>query len=128
MSAKEASRFTSSSPSDARRRVAAEIGDCPAALEATELLVSELVTNALTHTGDAEIPVSVEHLDRRIMVSVSDSSSEVPAPRQTDVTTPGGLGLRLVDRLADDWGVEQHPDDGKSVWFTIRCTGPRDAG
>jgi len=90
------------------------------ALFAIELLVTELVTNALRH-GPADGVVEVEATRRndRLEVSVSDDSPEPPVIRRPGPDAPGGRGMALVEALALRWGVRQHADDGKSVWFWV---------
>jgi len=117
--------FMSTSARDARRSVVAEMGDCEPAAAQTELLVSELVTNAMVHAGDTEVPVSMEQTADHVRISVADSSPTAPTPRDTGPEAPGGHGLQIVESLASEWGVEQHPDDGKSVWFEVDCSEPR---
>ena len=86
--------------------------------EEAELLVSELVTNAVLH---ARTPLVVRAAWRaaRLRVSVTDESAWLPRPRPQDVERVDGRGLALVETLADDWGVENRPGDGKTVWFEL---------
>jgi len=78
-----------------------------------ELLISELVTNAVIHArSDVELTIS-EH-GARIRVEVSDTNPQMPAIREPDAAS--GRGLRLVDALADRWGTIGRAD-GKTVWF-----------
>ena len=91
------------------------------------LLTSELVTNAVKYgPGDGEILLSVGCRAAHLDVAVRDESDDVPVERRAGPTAVGGRGLRLVDQLADDWGVQVHPRHGKSVWFRIglRTAGP----
>ena len=104
---------------DARRFVADAIGSSiPAsALEIVRLLTSEVFTNGVVHgSGD---PIEVEvHLNDVVQVRITDTGPGFEAkPRQKRLEEPGGYGLVIVDRLADDWGVDSR--DGTSVWFTI---------
>lgn len=87
--------------------------------EVVVLLVSELVTNAITHAASpARLSVRVD--DDAIWVGVGDDDPTVPTPVSHDTDEPGGLGLWLIDELAGDWGVEADgPDPGKIVWFTV---------
>jgi anti-sigma regulatory factor (Ser/Thr protein kinase) len=85
------------------------------------LLVSELVTNSVRHSGvdhTHRIQLRAEHAGRKVRVEVSDAGEGFePVPRDLDRTRPGGWGLYLVDQLADRWGVEH---DGLTlVWFEI---------
>lgn len=89
--------------------------------ETAELVVSELVTNAVVH---AATPVDVEAIVRRhgVRVEVADGSPHPPVPRAYEGLAGTGRGLRLLEELADEWGVQPHPR-GKTVWFELR-TGP----
>jgi anti-sigma regulatory factor (Ser/Thr protein kinase) len=82
-----------------------------------QLVISELVTNAVIH---ARTPLRlVVHLDgQRVLTEVFDADSRLPRP--TEVPGPhGGRGLMLVDRLSDRWGCEPS-SDGKRVWAELR--------
>jgi anti-sigma regulatory factor (Ser/Thr protein kinase) len=92
------------------------------ALDAIELLTSELVTNAVIHAGSEPHLVLVLHPDR-VRVEVHDTDPKLPARRTPDEARPGGRGLLLLDQVASDWGVDPL-DDGKVVWFEV----PRRAG
>jgi CheY-like chemotaxis protein/anti-sigma regulatory factor (Ser/Thr protein kinase) len=82
-----------------------------------ELLVSELVTNAVVH-ADTDPRLEVRIASDTVRVEVYDADRSMPVARQPDAEGPGGRGLHLVDRLASRWGFEQI-DDGKLVWFEI---------
>jgi anti-sigma regulatory factor (Ser/Thr protein kinase) len=93
------------------------------------LIVSELVTNAVVHGCEPirlqlRIDAGVLHID----VSDSDPGVDaVAAPAPGDRTTVSGRGLRIVETLADTWGVA--PDGrGKTVWATmpLRTAPPRE--
>jgi anti-sigma regulatory factor (Ser/Thr protein kinase) len=86
-----------------------------------ELVISELVTNALRH-GLGDIVVRTSLADGHLLqVSVTDSGPELPALQPVDPGRVGGVGLRIVDRLASEWGVAPFPG-GKTVW-AILATG-----
>ncbi|QKV98706.1 SpoIIE family protein phosphatase/ATP-binding protein [Streptomyces sp. NA02536] len=79
----------------------------------TELIVSELVTNAIRH---ASPPVRVRLIrDRALICEVSDGSSTSPHLRRATTTDEGGRGLFLVARFADRWGT-RYTADGKVIW------------
>jgi anti-sigma regulatory factor (Ser/Thr protein kinase) len=102
-----------------------------------ELLVSELVTNAVVHGGSL---VTME-LDcegpEGIAVSVSDSSPTWPVARHPDPLDEGGRGMELVELISDAWGVREpgiptadgsgpaptgllpRQAQGKAVWFRL---------
>ncbi len=79
----------------------------------TELIVSELVTNALRH---ARTPIQVRMiLDSTLICEVSDGSSAAPHLRQAHSFDEGGRGLLLVAHLTERWGTRQ-TRSGKIIW------------
>jgi anti-sigma regulatory factor (Ser/Thr protein kinase) len=82
-----------------------------------ETLVSELATNAVLHAR-TPFHVAVIRTGDQLRVSVTDASREQPVKRSYAPTQPTGRGLRIVDALADRWGVDDEAD-GKTVWFEI---------
>ncbi|MFD0003247.1 SpoIIE family protein phosphatase [Streptomyces sp. NPDC127178] len=79
----------------------------------TELILSELVTNAIRYGGE---PIRVRMLhDRSLICEVFDSSSTSPHLRYATMTDEGGRGLFLVAQLADRWGTRYLPA-GKVIW------------
>lgn len=79
----------------------------------SELIVSELVTNAIRYaTG----PIGIRLLrDRCLICEVSDSSSTSPHLRYAAATDEGGRGLFLVAQLAERWGT-RYVHTGKVIW------------
>ncbi|KRF34158.1 ATP-binding protein [Nocardioides sp. Soil805] len=90
---------------------AAHLGDV------AELVVSELVTNAVVHAG-TPIGVRVVAEPTALRVEVQDGSDRMPVRRAWAETSGTGRGLRIVDEHADRWGVER-TDAGKVVWFEV---------
>jgi anti-sigma regulatory factor (Ser/Thr protein kinase) len=84
------------------------------------LVASELVGNAVVHTGarEDELSVSWEIDPATVVVRVTDSSPTVPQPRTSDPNRPGGRGLAIVAAIATDWGV-QCSRQGKQVWARV---------
>jgi serine/threonine-protein kinase RsbW len=86
-----------------------------------ELLTSELVTNAIVHgpTGaDDQISLVAHVEDGRVFVEVCDGGgADQPTVTEIDPLEPGGLGLRLVDGLAAEWGTRL--DAVRCVWFRV---------
>ncbi|MEU9132761.1 SpoIIE family protein phosphatase [Kitasatospora sp. NPDC048540] len=79
----------------------------------TELVVSELVTNAIRYGGG---PVGVRLIRaERLICEVSDPSSTQPRMRRARVTDEGGRGLYLVAQLTSRWG-SRYTDQGKAIW------------
>ncbi|MGK5630848.1 ATP-binding protein [Streptomyces sp. URMC 123] len=84
------------------------------------LLISELVTNAVVHTG---CPAVLRMLfcdagPDMVRVEVADSSACPPRPRHADGDDTNGRGLELVDGLADRWGW-QPEGKGKRIWCEV---------
>lgn len=109
-------------PAIARRFVAEEAAELPADLVAdAELLVSELVTNAVVH-GRAAITLRVCVDPPGIGIAVHDrGNSEFDlSDALPDPTLPHGRGLLIVRALASSWGVTpSDPPPGKTVWFRL---------
>jgi len=80
------------------------------------LLLSEVVTYAVRH-APATVHITVTLFVDRVHARVRDENPRTPQPRAPDET--GGRGIQLLQRLATRWGVEQHPGDGKTVWFEV---------
>ncbi|MFE0172680.1 ATP-binding protein [Streptomyces sp. NPDC059002] len=94
------------------------------AFDDTVLLVSELATNAILHgpSVEREFEVAVTVLaDGACFIEVTDEGPAGPEMR-ADVgkDDEGGRGLRLLDTLADAWGVWRRGSQGKTVWALIR--------
>ncbi len=85
--------------------------------EVAQLLVSELVTNAVLHAGTS-IVVGVHVQGARVRVAVDDLSAAFPQPRAAADDASDGRGLLLVDALSSSWGWDLTAD-GKSVWFEL---------
>ena len=85
-------------------------------VDTTELLVSELVTNALRY-GEGEIRLRLL-LDRTLVCEVWDSGLVQPRRRRARDTDEGGRGLQLVGLLSAAWGSRRTPL-GKTVWFEL---------
>lgn len=110
----------------ARRYVAETLGELPEHLrETAELLVSELVTNAVRHGGGFDVTVSVELRPGgdEISIGVTDDGHDQPVLRSPKVTDEHGRGLQLVGLFADRWGVRRNRgSDAKTVWFELTVT------
>ncbi|MFC9396637.1 SpoIIE family protein phosphatase [Streptomyces sp. NPDC057027] len=85
-------------------------------VDTVELLVSELVTNALRY-GEGEIRLRLLR-DRTLVCEVWDSGLVQPRRRRARDTDEGGRGLQLVGLLSASWGSRRTPR-GKTVWFEL---------
>ncbi|MEV6210747.1 ATP-binding protein [Kitasatospora sp. NPDC051914] len=104
-----------------RRRLRAALdrwGVPPEAVDTAELLATELVTNALVHTGQRAVFDAVLTPDRLLRIEVRDGVARVPGRRSPAEYATSGRGLLLVEALADDWGVQLR-GDGKVTWFEL---------
>lgn len=93
----------------------------PRVMDDVRLLVSELVTNSVRHSGAADgecVRVGVGLDGGNVHVDVADAGTGFePRGRRPGQSKAGGWGLFLVERLADRWGVAR--DGGTRVWFEI---------
>ncbi|MEU6159291.1 SpoIIE family protein phosphatase [Streptomyces sp. NPDC047130] len=79
----------------------------------TELIVSEMVTNAIRHAGG---PIGLRLVrDDRLVCEVSDPSQAQPHLRRARMSDEGGRGLFLIAQLADRWG-SRYTAGGKTIW------------
>ena len=84
-----------------------------------ELLVSELVTNAVLYARST-IVVDVKRIDEVLRVGVHDSNPDLPIRQEREPAAESGRGLNIVHNLALRWGVEvDGRSAGKTVWFEI---------
>ena len=112
------------SPSTARHFVAEMLRrwELDSTVESAELLISELVTNAVVHAG-TDVQIVIEASDGTVHVEVIDLNRRPPVARLTpydDLQT--GRGLTLLESVASDWGVNAL-ERGKSVWFELEVAG-----
>ncbi|WP_371569469.1 SpoIIE family protein phosphatase [Streptomyces canus] len=79
----------------------------------TELVVSELVTNAIRYGA---VPIGLRLIrDRTLICEVSDASNTAPHLRRARTYDEGGRGLHMVAQLTQGWGTRQTPV-GKTIW------------
>ena len=92
-------------------------------IDTAELCVSELVTNAVIHSGTTST-VTVQADPEYLLVLVQDRGGRgaVRLPDELDPESVSGRGLSLVDALASAWSAE-HSTDGTTVWFELALSG-----
>ncbi|MCX4515119.1 ATP-binding protein [Streptomyces sp. NBC_01619] len=103
----------------ARRKVTTRLSEWGMSdlADTVELLVSELVTNALRHThGPVRLNLCLRGLHLRCEVEDADSAG--PVRRIATPDAEGGRGMELVDVLAENWG-SSGTDAGKVMWFEL---------
>ncbi|MCZ4101905.1 SpoIIE family protein phosphatase [Streptomyces sp. So13.3] len=83
--------------------------------ETAELLVGEIVTNAIRHAGTSEVELRLVRADA-LLCEVTDDDHAVPVLLNTGPEDEYGRGMRIVSRLARQWGTSRTAQ-GKTVWF-----------
>ncbi len=112
-------------PARARRSVLSCLPSGPIGPSAGDaaLIVSELVTNSVVHAhADSSqlLRITVARLKDRLRIAVTDNGSEtLPHLHDADAEAPGGLGLRIIDRLCLSWGVIQDGTGTTEVWCDV---------
>ncbi|MGW2025918.1 ATP-binding protein [Streptomyces decoyicus] len=91
----------------------------PQLTEHAVLLVSELVGNAVRHTGARTFGLRMLRRRGWIRIEVRDPSRGLPCLMPVQEMDISGRGLFLVDKLSDRWGVDLLPR-GKTTWFEMR--------
>jgi anti-sigma regulatory factor (Ser/Thr protein kinase) len=124
------------SPSWARRHTRLFLDSCRGVsedvAETAELLVSELVTNAVRFTGDqgqrqrdsgradaSLISLSIRHFRDGLLIEVYDADSNPPIRGDTGEYAETGRGLMLIDALSKEWSYVFLPDGGKVVYCLL---------
>lgn len=107
-------------PATARQRLREFAGPVldDATLNDSLLVLSELVTNALLHGGiSRSVNISFRLSGERMWVGVTQ-----PGPFEDSNPDEGGMGLKLVERIANRWGVMES-DNTSVVWFEMEPIG-----
>jgi anti-sigma regulatory factor (Ser/Thr protein kinase) len=102
------------------RQALSDVPDAPWAIGDAMLVASELVTNAVLHSGcqDAhEIKVSVGIREQSLVIAVVDPGLSGGDAQVRENPNFGGFGLQIVDQLADKWGSER--THGYRVWAEV---------
>lgn len=90
-------------------------------LDVVQLLVTELVTNAVMHAR-SDATVAVRLLPDAVRVEVVDRDDSFPKRRTPHPDRPGGRGLELVEQMSTSWGIDML-DVGKRTWFEVAREG-----
>jgi two-component sensor histidine kinase len=97
-----------------------EVWGLPQLAENAELIVSELVTNAIAHAQPPYghlIATRMERLDRGVLIEVHDANDAKPERQEASADSESGRGLALVDAITGgQWGVSDRKGPGKRVW------------
>ena len=84
--------------------------------ESAQLLISELVTNALRHGESTEVGVRLLITMDVVVIEVHDGSPDLPHVRHAGPDEESGRGMLLVDVIAESWGVSP---DGTRTWCAL---------
>ena len=87
--------------------------------DAAMLCVTELVANVARHTDSHECVVTVVDEPEDLLIEVADHAGNLPVIESPGRMAEHGRGLRIVDALAQEWGVRGASDDGKCVWLRL---------
>jgi anti-sigma regulatory factor (Ser/Thr protein kinase) len=85
--------------------------------EIAAILTDEVVANAVEH-GRPPIVLTVDGDREDVTVTVTDCGPSLPVLRAVEPMAERGRGMKIIDVLADAWGVDQLPV-GKRVWFRL---------
>jgi anti-sigma regulatory factor (Ser/Thr protein kinase) len=88
------------------------------AADNARIVLSELVTNALTHSLDVFRLALCLNGDQ-ILLEVWDRADGLPRVGLPDGLAVNGRGMYLVDTLSKEWGVRPEEDGGKTVWAKV---------
>ncbi|MHB8438998.1 MAG: ATP-binding protein [Acidimicrobiales bacterium] len=94
----------------------------PVPADAAALVVSELVSNAVRHTGaDSTVELTVETRSGAVRIEVLDHDPRPPLPAGTApaVDDECGRGLVIVDQVSRQWGWFAVEGNGKTVWCDL---------
>jgi anti-sigma regulatory factor (Ser/Thr protein kinase) len=134
---------TATAPRLARHRARATLaawGASEDTLDAAELAVTELVTNAVVHAGSGEanrtrrvqpVLLTLRRVRSRLVIGVWDHDERPPASRTSGPRDTDGRGLAVVAAVAERWSWSPAPVGGKVVWCELRlgdARGGRESG
>ena len=105
-------------PRRARSALRALNGQLGRSNDDISLMVSELVTNAVSHARAQFVRVAILGLGARVRVEITTPGPAFEAPVDRKPGRDGGFGLFFVDRLAERWGVDRLKDQ-TCVWFEM---------
>ncbi|MFC4534579.1 ATP-binding protein [Sphaerisporangium dianthi] len=103
------------------------LGEGHPAMDDVVLVVSELVTNSITHSLSGErgtVTLTIGNSDNAVRVEVTDEGSAASAPHMRDEPdAEGGRGLQIINILAKEWGVT-HRGTNVTTWCELPTAQP----
>lgn len=94
------------------------LGCCSSSVDDGELIVSELVTNAIKVAPDQEIRISISPEEEHVTISVHDPVDDLPRRRRAGLNDESGRGIPIVEECAQRYGAVK-VSDGKIVWAMV---------
>lgn len=89
------------------------------AVDELEVVMSELLTNAILHAGSAaHVQCSMDSAGA-VAIAVTDAAPGPLAPQQVGEHATHGRGLAIVDAFSEQWGTIDRSDHGKTVWARL---------
>jgi anti-sigma regulatory factor (Ser/Thr protein kinase) len=96
-------------------------GAHPRCIEDAQLVMAELISNAVEH-AHSHIDVSVARMGDALRIEVDDDDrAGRPRVLHPDPGSETGRGLLIVEHVAMRWGVERHWGNGKTLWAELAC-------
>lgn len=80
-----------------------------------QLAATELITNAI-RAGSPTITVVIAVPPPLLQLEVSDDAEGLPVIGDSGLDATHGRGLSILSAVAERWGVDRHPNDGKTIW------------
>jgi anti-sigma regulatory factor (Ser/Thr protein kinase) len=85
------------------------------------LVVTELVTNAITHAA-SRCELQLDFDGSTVEIQVVDHGAGIPEIRDSAAHHQGGRGLQLVEAVSAQWGVREGSDGAKVVWARLETS------
>ncbi|MQS39437.1 ATP-binding protein, partial [Streptomyces katsurahamanus] len=87
------------------------------AVDDAELIISELVTNAIENGSGCSVGFSISYSGATVRIEVADGSHSRPQVRRGGLYEEGGRGMVLIEYLASAWGTSE---DGTRTWCELQ--------
>jgi DNA-binding NarL/FixJ family response regulator len=91
---------------------------CDSIIDDALLVVSELVTNAVTHAAST-CRLVLRLAPGVLRIEVADNGTGSPEPQSLDLQRASGRGLMIVSAMSTAWGIDPVEGEGKSVWAEL---------